>query len=534
MSGLLHLVEAATALSQMYPAQPSSTMESYQVPFQQQMVSTTPAGTTIEAASMFARRSSTHTVSDDDTMMGTSSYSKIEDHLQALRAAAFAAGLTPSTDAPSTSPVYTQQQQQPTSITPPAQVTTTTLISSQEVPSKQVFPMRLHAVLADPTVRDIISWLPHGKSFVVIRPDVFATDVLPRYFSAEGPNSVKSKKTSTTTTTTTTKKVSKGAHKYPSFTRKLNRWGFKQISRGPDAGAFCHELFQRDDIELCRGMECQKSRKSRIGGGSVSDDMMSVSSASTMGTKQSIASAEKRPYSSTVTISTAGDASGSRQRNLPFKKRKSGQYMTNNYDIPSMISHRPQKMESSTTSMTESDLTSDGSVCSNNNNSNNNAVFPVALLPKSTATAAKIVVEDTSADLSAEAAAREALARHFHEQHRAFALASLMENSRLAMEAAGLKTEASTSNNNGASASQQQVSSQCMSYPGAITTYSPMVYAPTVGVVEDAKMPAVNTFNNTAEDQAAASVSAAESAKNELYKAFLQALSCNGMSAQSS
>ena len=62
-----------------------------------------------------------------------------------------------------------------------------------------------------------------------------------------------------------------------------------------------------------------------------------------------------------------------------------------------------------------------------------------------------------------------------------------------------------------------------------------MVYAPTVGVVEDAKMPAVNTTsNNTAEDQAAASVSAAESAKNELYKAFLQALSSNGMSAQSS
>ena len=523
MSGLLHLVEAATALSQMYSAQPSTTMES-QVPIQQ-MVSTTPAGNTIEAASTYARRSSTHTVSDDDTMMGTSSYSKIGDHLQALRAAAFAAGLTPSTDAPSTSPTMnTQQQQQPKSITPPAQVATTTLISSQEVPSKQVFPMRLHALLADPTVRDIISWLPHGKSFVVIRPDVFATDVLPRYFSLEGPSSGKSKKASTTNT----KKVSKGVHKYPSFTRKLNRWGFKQISRGPDAGAFCHELFQRDNIELCQGMECQKSRKTRVGGGSVSDDMMSVSSASTMCTKQSFASVEKRPYSSTVTISTAGDTSSNRQRNLPFKKRKSGHHMTNNYDIPSMISHRPQKMVSSTTSMTESDLTSDGSECSNNNNSNNNAVFPVL----KSATVTKTAVEDTAVDLSAEAAAREALARHFHEQHRAFALASLMENSRLAMEAAGLKTEACTSNSNGAASQQQQVSSQDMSYPGAITTYSPMVYAPTVGVVDDVKMPAVNTSNNTAEVQAA--TSAAESAKNELYKAFLQALSSNGMSAQSS
>jgi hypothetical protein len=52
--------------------------------------------------------------------------------------------------------------------------------------SRDIFPSRLHSVLADPTVRDIVTWLPHGKSFVVLRPDVFVNQVLPRYFAAEG------------------------------------------------------------------------------------------------------------------------------------------------------------------------------------------------------------------------------------------------------------------------------------------------------------------------------------------------------------
>lgn len=102
----------------------------------------------------------------------------------------------------------------------------------------EIFPLRLHRMLSDPSVSShVIAWLPHGRSFVILRPDVFAVSVLPAHF----PES------------------SMGKTRYPSFTRKLNRWGLKQIGKGPDAGAFQHELFRRDEPEVCTGMRCQKS-----------------------------------------------------------------------------------------------------------------------------------------------------------------------------------------------------------------------------------------------------------------------------------
>lgn len=68
---------------------------------------------------------------------------------------------------------------------------------------REIFPERLMSILNDSALSDIVTWLPHGRSFVVIRPDVFAEKVMPTYFPS--PDA----KTST---------------KYPSFTRKLNRW----------------------------------------------------------------------------------------------------------------------------------------------------------------------------------------------------------------------------------------------------------------------------------------------------------------------
>jgi hypothetical protein len=67
---------------------------------------------------------------------------------------------------------------------------------------RDTFPQRLMSVLNDPSLSSIITWLHHGRSFVILRPDVFTATVLAKYFSAEGNS----------------------ATKYPSFTRKLNRW----------------------------------------------------------------------------------------------------------------------------------------------------------------------------------------------------------------------------------------------------------------------------------------------------------------------
>lgn len=497
MSGLLHLVEAATALTQLAPSSsslPSSASSSSAEP----SPSTSPVpDPSFPSASSIPRRLSTHAISDDDdSSANLAASAKMaalrENHLQALRAAASAAA--------------SNQQQlhrlAPAAASYPQLVTNASRrlsggSESSASSSKDIFPMRLHALLADrdPAARDAVSWLPHGKSFVVLRPDVFAAVVLPRYFAPEGSNSVSSSSSSSS------KASSKGVHKYPSFTRKLNRWGFRQISRGPDAGAFCHELFQRDDPAMCRGMVCQKSRKATPGGASsksrahkigsssssssLPDDLASVSSASTMGTR-SVASYERRAYSSTVTVSTAGAAS---RKSLPFKKRKAAAAANETWgDIPSTISHR-----SSTAA--EHDAA-----------------------PACPSAAA------SQAPADAEAAARAALARHFHEQHRAFALASLMENSRLAMEAIGMGKD------------QQQASSVACPPPpraqqpssspviGAITTHSPSVYAATVAAPPQASAGASGLV----------AASAQQAARSALYGAYLQALAGGSASSASS
>jgi HSF-type DNA-binding len=68
---------------------------------------------------------------------------------------------------------------------------------------RQIFPQRLLAILSDPSLSEIVTWLPHGKSFVIVRPDVFTEKVLPLYLPPL---------------------ESRGSTKYASFTRKLNRW----------------------------------------------------------------------------------------------------------------------------------------------------------------------------------------------------------------------------------------------------------------------------------------------------------------------
>ena len=77
--------------------------------------------------------------------------------------------------------------------------------------------------------RESMSWLPNGNAFALHQPK-FTRETLPKHF--EGT-------------------------KFESFTRKLNRWGFKRIA-GEDAPeetfAYSHHLFKRDLPELCRGM----------------------------------------------------------------------------------------------------------------------------------------------------------------------------------------------------------------------------------------------------------------------------------------
>jgi len=85
-----------------------------------------------------------------------------------------------------------------------------------------------------------VAWLSDGKSFVVRNPDEFTRQVLPKFFKAT---------------------------KFSSFTRKLYRWGFRQVNRGigpDDPIIFGNEYFLRDDaaaMSKMRSITAASSRK---------------------------------------------------------------------------------------------------------------------------------------------------------------------------------------------------------------------------------------------------------------------------------
>lgn len=89
---------------------------------------------------------------------------------------------------------------------------------------------QLFDILAKESNSDVIGWLPHGKAFIIYKKKKFAAEILPKYFKQS---------------------------KFTSFTRKLNRWGFTRVTRGPETGAYYHKFFQQDNLRLCMQMTCQ-------------------------------------------------------------------------------------------------------------------------------------------------------------------------------------------------------------------------------------------------------------------------------------
>ena len=92
------------------------------------------------------------------------------------------------------------------------------------------FPLKLHMMLDTLDAqgnRDVISWMPDGRGFIVHQQDVFASDIMPSYFRQT---------------------------KFSSFQRQLNMYSFQRISRGQDMGGYYHSCFLRGRPELCRRM----------------------------------------------------------------------------------------------------------------------------------------------------------------------------------------------------------------------------------------------------------------------------------------
>lgn len=79
----------------------------------------------------------------------------------------------------------------------------------------QKFPVKLYAILARQEFSDIIAWMPHGRSWKVLKPNAFETLVMPLFFEYSN---------------------------YHSFNRLVNAWSFRRLSTGPDRGAYYHEV----------------------------------------------------------------------------------------------------------------------------------------------------------------------------------------------------------------------------------------------------------------------------------------------------
>ena len=105
---------------------------------------------------------------------------------------------------------------------------TTSAQFDEEIPL--TFPQRLMELLDDEGNDDIIGWLPHGRGFLIYQKRRFASELMGKYFKQS---------------------------KFTSFTRKLNRWGFTRISRGPETGAYYHPYFRKGNARLCLQMTCQ-------------------------------------------------------------------------------------------------------------------------------------------------------------------------------------------------------------------------------------------------------------------------------------
>jgi hypothetical protein len=90
--------------------------------------------------------------------------------------------------------------------------------------SQTFFPLKLHQIISDESNSGSISWLQSGKAFIIVDKKRFAEEILPRFFSQQC--------------------------KFTSFTRKLARWRFNRVPRGPLIGAYYHELFVRDNQNL--------------------------------------------------------------------------------------------------------------------------------------------------------------------------------------------------------------------------------------------------------------------------------------------
>ncbi|CAB9513571.1 shock factor protein [Seminavis robusta] len=90
------------------------------------------------------------------------------------------------------------------------------------------FPAKMQAILSKKEYSDIVAWLPHGRSWRILKPREFEVKVIPKFFEHS---------------------------KFSSFIRQANGWGFRRITQGRDRNSYYHPLFLRGLPHLCKSMK---------------------------------------------------------------------------------------------------------------------------------------------------------------------------------------------------------------------------------------------------------------------------------------
>jgi hypothetical protein len=113
------------------------------------------------------------------------------------------------------------------------------------------FPAKMYAILSRKDLSDIITWLPHGRSWKVLKPREFEVKVIPSYFEHA---------------------------KFSSFIRQANGWGFRRIvSKGADRNSYYHELYLRGRPHLIKLMRRPPPSSKPLADASTEPDFAAIS-----------------------------------------------------------------------------------------------------------------------------------------------------------------------------------------------------------------------------------------------------------------
>lgn len=201
---------------------------------------------------------------------------------------------------------------------PPDLATATDTKTPKGVYEKLSFPVKLHCLLSKEEFSNHITWMHHGRSWIILRPQAFAEKVLPLFF----PNI-----------------------KFASFKRQLNAWGFKRIKDEYEENCYAHDLFVRGRPDLLKDIKRLRSRASapkkntnsvlRNPGSNTPKQSIPLASSSSRSSNRSAASST----SSSLELDTSMSAARSESAKAILQAKKANIIEISN-TINSIVNHR--------------------------------------------------------------------------------------------------------------------------------------------------------------------------------------------------